>query len=293
VSHGRKHNYLGMVLDYTKVGAIQVAMFDYIENMLSELPPTMDGESRTPAPLHLFDVNEEATKLNEAEAQFFHHYVAKLLFLCKRARPDIQTAVAFLSTRVQSPDVDDYKKLARTMRYLRATSKLRLTLQADDLSKMNWWVDASFAVHPNMRSHTGVVLSFGGGAIYGSSTKQKLNTRSSTEAELVGVIDALPQVLWTRQFLIEQGFKNTDPVIFQDNQSAMLLEKHGRLSSGKRTRHIDVRYYFVKDRIASKEVRVEYCPTGDMLADYFTKPLQGGLFVKFRDMIMNSHSDPA
>jgi len=138
-----------------------------------------------------------------------------------------------------------------------------------------------------------VVLSFGGGAIYGSSTKQKLNTRSSTEAELVGVNDALPQVLWTRQFLIEQGFRNTVPVIFQDIQSTMLLEKHGRLLSGKQTCHTDVHYYFVKDRIASKEVRVEYCPTGDMLADYFTKPFQGGLFVKFCNIIMNSHSDPA
>ena len=108
------HNYLGMVLDYSTKGAVQITMYDYIKNMLAELPPVMDGESRTPAPLHLFEVNE----------QFFHHYVAKLLFLCKRARPDIQTAVAFLSTRVQNPDTDDYKKLTRTMRYLRGTSGL-------------------------------------------------------------------------------------------------------------------------------------------------------------------------
>jgi len=154
-------------------------------------------------------------------------------------------------------------------------------------------VDASFAVDPNMRRHTGVLLSMGVRAIYRSSTKQKLNTRSSTEAELVGVNDALPQVLWTRQFLGEQGFRDTDPVIYQDNQSAILLEKHGRGSSGKRTRHIDVSYYFVKDPIVLKEVRVKYCPTGDMLAEYFTKPLQGGLIVKFHDMIMNSLSDPA
>ena len=111
---------------------------------------------------------------------------------------------------------------------------------------------------PNMRSHTGVVLTLGGGAVYGSYTKQKLNTRSSTEAKLVGVNDALPQVLWTRQFFHGQGNGDTDSVIYQDNQSAMLLEKHGKGSSGKRTRHIDVRYYFVKDRIASKEIRVEY-----------------------------------
>jgi len=71
----------------------------------------MDGESRTPAPLDLFEVNEETVKLGEADAQFFHHYVAKLLFLCKRARPYIQTSVVFLSTRVQNSDTDDYKKV--------------------------------------------------------------------------------------------------------------------------------------------------------------------------------------
>ena len=71
----------------------------------------------------------------------------------------------------------------------------------------------------------------------------------------------------------------------------MLLEKNGRGSSGKRTRHINIRHFFVADRIASKEVKVEYCPTGDMLADFFTKPLQGTLFRKFRNIIMNC--DPA
>jgi len=70
----------------------------------------LDGESRTSAPLHLCEVNEEAVKLGEAEALFFHRYVAKLLFLCKRAQPDIQTVVAFLSTRVY---IDDYKNWLR------------------------------------------------------------------------------------------------------------------------------------------------------------------------------------
>ena len=89
-------------------------------------------------------------------------------------------------------------------------------------------MDAFFAVHPNMRSHTGVVLTLGGGALYGSFTKQKLNTRSSTQTELVGVDDALPQVLWARQILSGQGYAEIDLVIYQDNQSSFLLEKHDR-----------------------------------------------------------------
>ena len=119
------------------------------------------------------------------------------------------------------------------------------------------------------------------------STKQKINTKSSTEAELVGVHDSMPMVLWTRHFMEAQGYSVTDNVVYQDNQSAILLERNGRASSGRRTRHIDIRYFFASDRIARGELRVEYCPTSDMVADFFTKPLQGGLFRKFRAMILN------
>ena len=127
----------------------------------------------------------------------------------------------------------------------------------------------------------------GRGATYGTSTRQKINTTSSTEAEVVGLHEVLPQILWTRYFLEAQGYGLDDSVIYQDNQSAILLAKNGRGSSSKRTRHINIRYFFVADRIASKEVKVEYCPTGDMIADYFTKPLQGTQFKRFRDFIMN------
>lgn len=188
---------------------------------------------------------------------------------------------------MKSPDEDDYKKLTRVMQYLRATRDMQLTLEASNLNIIKWWMDASFAVHPDMKSHTGAVMTLGRGAMYASSTRQKLNGRSSTEGELIGVSDVLPQVVWTRYFLEAQGYPVTESIIFQDNQSAILLEKNGKASSGKRTRHINIRYFFVTDRIANKEVKVEYCPTGDMIADYFTKPLQGTPFRKFRDDIMN------
>ena len=84
-------------------------------------------------------------------------------------------------------------------------------------------------------------------------------------------------------------YKVQDSIIYQDNQSAILLEKNGKASSGKRTRHINIRYFFVQDRVAAGEVSVKYCPTGEMIADFFTKPLQGTLFKKFRDQIMNNN----
>jgi hypothetical protein len=288
INRGKVHDYLGMQLDYSLDGKIKITMYDYIENMLSELPEDMAGVANTPAAPHLFDVNStDPVKLDSSKSVLFHHLVAKLLFLCKRARPDIQTAVAFLCTRVKDPDCDDYKKLARVFKYLRATIDIPLTLEADDLRITKWWMDAAYAVHPDMKSHTGGVFTLGAGAIYGTSTRQKLNTKSSTEAELVAVNDVLPQVLWTKYFLEAQGYDAVDAVMYQDNQSAILLEKNGRASSSKRTRHLNIRYFFVHDRIEAKEVRVEYCGTDDMVADFFSKPLQGSIFKKFRDFIMN------
>ena len=260
--------------------------------MLTGLPDDMDGIATTPAAEHLFKTNDTPTYLSDEDAMFFHHNVAKLLFLCKRARPDLQTAVAFLSTQVKHPDQDDNKKLARAMKYLRKTITLPLTLEVDDLQLVHWWIDGTFATHRDMRSHTGGAMSLGKGVIYGTSTRQKLNTRSSTEAELVAVDDCMSQILWTRYFLAAQGYNINDCVVYQDNKSAILLEENGQASSSKQTRHINIRYYFVADRANCGEIKLRYCPTTEMLGDYFTKPLQGGLFTKFRDRILNLQADP-
>ena len=178
------------------------------------------------------------------------------------------------------------------IRYLRGSIDIALTLEASKVNIIKWWVDASaFVVHPDMRSHTGAVVSIRKGAIYASSTRQKINTRSLTEAELVGVNDAMPQIVWTRNFLQAQGYNLGPSDINQDNQSAMLLEKNCKASSGRRTRHINIRYFFVTDRVAKGEMVIKYCPTKEMLADFLTKALQGTPFRQFRGTIMNS--DPA
>jgi hypothetical protein len=130
-------------------------------------------------------------------------------------------------------------------------------------------------------------MTMGKGATYGTSSRQKLNTRSSTEAETVGLHDMLPQIIWTRNFLEEQGYGIKNSIVHQDNKSTILLAENGRASCSKRTRHINIRYFFITDRIKAGDLAVEYCPTGDMVADYFTKPLQGSLFKKMRNLIMN------
>ncbi|MFN7263281.1 MAG: reverse transcriptase domain-containing protein, partial [Cyanobacteriota bacterium] len=192
ITWGKEHDYLGMNFNFSTKGEVRITMFDFIDRMLEEAPEDMGGTASTPAGNKLFQVNRNATKLDGKTADMFHTFVAKLLYLCKRTRPDIHTAVTFLTTRVTSPDVDDYAKLRRCIQYLRGTRDLPLTLGGSSPYVVKWWVDASFAVHPDMKSHTGAVMTLGEGGLCAMSTKQKINTKSSTEAELVGVDDAMP-----------------------------------------------------------------------------------------------------
>jgi len=166
-----------------------------------------------------------------------------------------------------------------------------LTLEADSTNVIKWWVDAAYAIHSDMRSHIGGTMSMGKAVIYGTSTRQKLSTKSLTEAKIIALSDVLQQVVWTRYFLEAQGYIMSDYIVYQDNQSAILLEKHGKASSSKRTRHINIRYFFVCDRIHNKELSVVYCPTLQMLADHFTKPLQGSQFQILRNRTRNYNPD--
>ena len=119
------------------------------------------------------------------------------------------------------------------------------------------------------------------------SRKQKLNTRSTAEAELVGADDAITQVLWTKLFMEAQGYQIKKNILYQDNKSTILLEENGKKSSGKRTRHLNIRYFFLTDQVEKNKVKIEYCPTENMIADYMSKPLQGKKFKEFRKQILN------
>ena len=100
--------------------------------------------------------------------------------------------------------------------------------------------------------------------------------------------DIISKVLWTKLFIEAQGHKVTTNVIYRDNTSAMKLEANGKASSGKRTRHFNIKYFYITDLIERKEVQIKYCPSDAMLADYMTKPLVGTKFIHFRQQIMNS-----
>jgi hypothetical protein len=300
VARGKVHKYLGMTLDFATSKLVKVKMFDYVDEIIevwNRACKEFDNgfefvanrkKIATAAPEDLFKVNEDALKLSPPEAKSFHSIIAMILYVTKRARPDTALAVAFLTTRVKAPDEDDWRKLRHLVEYLKSTRDLPLVLGAFNTGVLHWHVDASFAAHHDMRGHTGGALTMGTGCPVVSSTKQKCNVRSSTVGELVAVDEMLGQILWTRLFMLEQGIKVSDNILYQDNKSAILLETNGRASSSKRTKHIEIRYYYVADHIANGDLSIVWCPTDKMIADFLTKPLQGKVFQKFRDVLMGA-----
>jgi hypothetical protein len=121
-----------------------------------------------------------------------------------------------------------------------------------------------------MRSQSGGLASLGKGAFNATSLKQKLNTRSSNEAELAAVHDVIPHKLWTGNFLLNQVSNTLNNTLYQNNKNDMFLETNGSLSSSKKSRHIDVSYFFVKDKVDKVELKLVHCKTNQMLADFFT-----------------------
>ena len=272
VHRGNVHSYLGMTWDYSTLGRVKITMEKYVKDVLDGYEVT--GQAATPASVNLFELRE-SDLLGSDDSIEFHSRVAKLLYLAKRVRPDILTPIAFLSTRTRAPTDDDQRKLDRVLRYVNSTKEMGMILEPEKDIAVLVYADASYGVHADGKSHTGLSITLGRGGVFVRSAKQKIVTKSSTEAELVGLSDSLGQ-----------GYVMGPATLFQDNMSTIILANKGR-STSDRTRYIHIRYFFVKDRVNSGEVKIEYKHTKMMLADLLTKPLQGDLFRVMRQELLN------
>jgi hypothetical protein len=164
-----------MTLDFAASKTVKVTMLEYVDEIIgswdkacSELNDgykAVSGRKRiaTAAPDDLFKVDEDAVKLDQTRAKAFHNIMEKGIYVPKRARPDISLSIAFLTTRVKGPDIDDWRKLCHLVEYLHSTRELPLILAVDGTGVLSWYVDASFAVHPDTRGHTGGTMTIGAG----------------------------------------------------------------------------------------------------------------------------------
>jgi len=284
-TRGSKHTYLGVDFEITQ-GRIELLMPEYIQECIDSFGEAINSNAVTPANKNLFEIEDEAMVLDDEKATIYHHIVQKLLHVYKRARADIQVAIAFMCTRVRHPSTQDWYKLRRLLQYLHGTINMRRIISLKNFSQMEIYTDASHATHLDMRGHTGGCIVMGDGVLHCRSSKQKLNTKSSTESELVGGSDYLPYPVWLLYFYEAQGYCIAKKIMYQDNQSTMKFLINGRKSCGKQSRHVNIRFFWIADRLKEHDMTVEYCPTDAMLADFYSKPLQGGLFKRMRDVVM-------
>ena len=217
-----------MDIQITEDKKIEIEIEDQLMEAIEIFVEELEGEVTPPAQHHLFQVNEDAELLDKNKKEIFHRVTAKLLYLVKRARPDPETLVSFLTMRVTKSDVDDWEKLKRGLTFVKNTIKYKIIIGAKTLTDLYMWIDAAYAVHNNMRGHTGGAISLGYGIMHGKSSKQKINIKSSTESELVGMGEYVPYNIWFRLFMGAQGYAIKNNIIYQDNQSAIRKEKNGR-----------------------------------------------------------------
>jgi hypothetical protein len=285
--------YLGQRIDMSTPGTASITMDGMTERIIVD-SLTMDLNKFTPSPAAdaAFEVPEDSPLLNPKELFHFHSIVARILYLSKRARPDLLLAISNLTTRVTKATNADKDKLDRIIRYMHQSyhaghKGIKLTPGPEGIQPFGFF-DASYGVHADGKSHTGACIMIGAaGPVSTDSTRQSIVSKSSTEAELVGMSDSTNQLIHLRRLLIAQGYPLGPAIVYQDNMSAMALAAKGRPTS-KRSRHIDIRYFWVTERCDVGDIKIVHRPTELMgPANILTKPVQAAQFVSERHQLTN------
>jgi Reverse transcriptase (RNA-dependent DNA polymerase) len=288
VHRGRKLRYLGADFDFSVLGEVSISMTDYVDNAVKTFEDKHGTVAiqRVPAGESIFKVSKDGYLCGEKTSEYASH-VMRGQFLAKHCRYDTVFTISVLNKRMKTPTEKDWNDLVKYIGYIKGSRDMKLTLKAGkNIDVVTGYIDASFGVHDDLKGHGGCVILVGDAPVYVKSSASKLNTKSSTEEELCRMHDDSAMVLYAKHFMEEVYCKQERAVIKQDNMSSMDLIYEGR-SKALSTKHIDRRYFYVKDLIERGEVRVVYCRTDMMLADIFTKALMRFYFERLCVSLMN------
>jgi len=285
VTRGKVHKFTGMLFDFTDGRQLKITMKKSLDDILKR--NNITGSAATPTTPDLFQIDDASPRLDESKAEKFHSEVASISYVVKRIKPECLTATSFLLTRVHYSTEQDWTKLERLLNYVNATKDIPLTLEMDDGPlEIVANIDSSHATHGDYRGHTGIYITLGKGAIQAISTKQPINTKSSAESELVAASDGATPAINVLNIIKCQGIQVRTLTIEQDNKSTLAMIANGR-AVGPTSRHINIRFFWLNDRISSGEVSMRYIPTEEMTSDLLTKHMEGKAFYKHRSTILN------
>ena len=201
----------------------------------------------------------------------YREALGALQYLSIATRPDITYAVSILSRFMHNPGIPHWNGLKRVYAYLKYTRDLWLSFGTVK-AKIEGFSDADGMSQQDRHAISGYVFMLNGGAVSWSSKRQDTISLSTTEAEYIALTHAAKEAIWFRNLLSELFGPIVEPILINsDNQSAIALAKDDRFHA--RTKHIDIRYHFIRYVIEEGKIRLTYCPTEDMIADIFTKAL--------------------
>jgi hypothetical protein len=292
-------SYLGMNITRDwKNKSITINQPGYIDKIVNKFgfgsDVEVDGGAFPETPMKVISKYVEDYKddsmdllLDETGKKLYMEKIGSIMHATVHTRPDLSFCTSMAAQKLVSPNRRDMELANRILMYLRNTREQGLTFSGTGGVKLSMTVDASYAEHPDRKSHYGITLHVGdnSGSVQTISKKTKMTVLSSTEAEYIGMCEGAKVISWSRQFLGELGFTQKDPsIIYEDNKSAIHMVEKG--NDKGRTKHIDVRYHYIREMVENGEIRVEYLRTEDMIADMLTKPLAKRQFQKLCQRLM-------
>jgi hypothetical protein len=242
---------------------------EYINDMLIRFK--MEDCKPTSTPMAVKNKGYKEDERIFEDEKMYKQLIGSLIYLSNSTRPDICYSVNQLARNMQNPTFENWKQGKRILRYLQGTKQIKLIYKKKK-EELCGYSDASYAEDKKDRKSTsGQVFMKNGGAISWKSRKQKIVSLSSMEAEYIALTDATKEGIWLKKMEKELNKENNILTIFEDNQSA-IKTANNRIHND-RSKHIDVRYHFIRELIEEKKLKLVYCPTQNMIADIMTKAL--------------------
>ena len=271
-----------------RLRTIHVNQNYYILNILQKFGLSDCSPNSLPADPHA-QLTKTATTTTESE-QFVGRYreaVGSLLFAAICTRPDICYAVNQVAQYSATPSPAHWNAVLRIFRYLKSTADLGICFggRGESTNLLKAYGDADYAANiDTRRSITGFVLMLNGGPISWGSQRQRCTSLSTTEAEYIAQSETSKEVVWTRRLLMDLNIIHDGPTPLPcDNHSAIRLVKNPEFR--RRSKHIDVRYHFIREQQEGQVINIDFVPSADQLADLFTKPLPNPRFHDLRTKI--------
>ena len=278
-------NYcLGMAIERDRnAKVLMIHQKSYLKNVLKRFGMENCKPISTP-----MDPNVKFEKLADderpANIQEYQAMIGSLTYASIATRPDLSSAVGVLSQFMNKPGLQHVKGVKRVLRYIKGTLNygIRFDKSSDADFKLYSFSDADWAGDVNTRKSTsGYVCRIGGATISWKSKRQSIVALSSTEAEYVALCSATQEIVWLRRLLAAMGLEQKEATkLHEDNQGSISLSKNPK--SHSRTKHIDIKFHYVREAVEKKEVNIIYCATEKMTADIMTKPLPKVKFEEFR-----------